>query len=106
MLEHDASREAVELLAAVLSRVAEAVPRAEPPAEGLDAKAAAALLGISVSKLHGMNAAGQLPAAVELGDGRCPRWLRSELLAWFRSGAPARSKWALMRDQYYRRAVG
>lgn len=73
-------------------------------AEGLDPASAAALLGVSVRKLHEMNSAGQIPAPVELGD-RCPRWLKSELVLWLRHGAPNRAKWVLMRDTLMRRVA-
>ena len=67
------------------------------PAEGLDAAAAAALVGISRSKWHDLDARGLCPAAVQIGVGRCPRWLRSELIGWLRAGAPARSRWLVIR---------
>ena len=65
--------------------------------EGLDAGAAAAMLGVSRSKFFAMSSSGQIPQPIELGTGRCPRWSRSELLAWFRAGAPPRVRWEHMR---------
>jgi hypothetical protein len=73
-------------------------------AEGLDAAAAAAYLGISVSKLHQLNAAGHVPAPAYLGDGRCPRWSRGELTAFLRVGAPARARWLSMKEVAMRRS--
>jgi predicted DNA-binding transcriptional regulator AlpA len=71
--------------------------------EALDASQAARLCGVSVSKFRAMSDRGLCPAPVELGD-RCPRWNRSELLAWLRSGAPPRSRWREMRETAIRRA--
>lgn len=88
-------------IAALLNRVVVALE--SPPAEGLAAEDAARLVGVSVSKWHAMNAGGQCPAPAELGD-RCPRWSRGELIQWIRAGAPARSRWQLMRDVAMRRA--
>jgi predicted DNA-binding transcriptional regulator AlpA len=65
-------------------------------AEVLDPAGAARFLGISVSKVHQLNAAGELPSPAELGE-RCPRWSRTELKAWLFAGAPGRSRWEAMR---------
>jgi len=62
-------------------------------AEGLDAAAAAMLLGVSRSKFLAMDNTGHIPNRVELGDGCCPRWSRGELVAWLRNGAPHRATW-------------
>ena len=72
--------------------------------EGLDPSAAAAFVGVSVSKWHAMNAAGHCPAPVELGD-RCPRWLRGELRAWLYAGAPTRVTWLQIRRDALRRTA-
>lgn len=74
------------------------------PAEGLDASAAAALCGISRAKWHSLVSSGLAPESVQLGTGCCPRWMRSELLAWMRAGAPSRQQWAMMKSQTMRRA--
>jgi len=76
---------------ALLARLVELAERAQ--AEGLDAAAAAMLLGISRSKFLAMDGSGHVPHRIELGDGKCPRWSRGELVAWLRNGAPHRSTW-------------
>jgi predicted DNA-binding transcriptional regulator AlpA len=90
-------------LAALLTRVVAAVEAA--PVEGLDARAAAAFCGVSESKWRDMDTRGHCPTPAQLGDGRCPRWSRSELLAWFRAGCPSRASWRLVRDQLLRRTA-
>jgi predicted DNA-binding transcriptional regulator AlpA len=95
-------REPLVLLGDLLSRLAEVLGPADGVApEALDAGLAARLCGVSRSKWHAMNAEGLAPSPVELGD-RCPRWLRSELLAWLRSGAPPRLRWLALRDSAMR----
>ena len=88
------------VLVEVYRRAAEAAT-----AEGLDPVSAATLIGVSVRKFHEMNSSGLIPAPVELGD-RCPRWLKSELLAWMRHGAPSRARWVLMRNDVLPRRGG
>lgn len=95
------AEELVPLLAR-LCRALEAPDGVAP--EGLDPPAAAAFVGVSVSKWHAMNAAGYCPAPVELGD-RCPRWLRGELRAWLYAGAPARATWSQIRRDVLRRTA-
>ena len=73
--------------------------------EGLSPTEAARYIGVSAAKLHSMNTAGQLPTPVELGDGRCPRYIRSELAAWLRAGAPTRAQWAIRRETSFRRSA-
>jgi len=87
---------------ALLERIAAAVEVAA--AEGLAAVDAARVCGVSRAKFLSLDSAGGTPARVELGDGRCPRWLRSELIAWLRAGAPPRRDWARLRDAALRRA--
>lgn len=88
-----------------LARLAEALDAMCGVApEGLTAEQAARYCGVSVSKWHSMNAGGACPAPVELGD-RCPRWLRSELFAWLRQGAPSRAVWRQIREQSLRRSA-
>jgi predicted DNA-binding transcriptional regulator AlpA len=93
-------------LVGVLARLADAVEQQRmAAAEGLDPGAAAAFIGVSISKLHDLNTRGLMPSPAELGDGgRCPRWSRSELRAWLLAGAPSRIRWQAMRDQVMRRA--
>ena len=69
-----------------------------PVSEALDAQEAAVLCGISVSKWRQMDADGQCPAPIDMGTGRCPRWLRAELMDWLWRGAPPRVRWSAMRD--------
>ena len=89
-------------LADVLARLVAALDAGHVEPEGLDPSAAARYLGISVSKIHAMNAAGAMPKPAELGD-RCPRWARSELRAWLLAGSPSRLRWQAMRDAAIRR---
>lgn len=93
----------LEIAAAVSALLAEVESLRAPAPEGLSPQAAATLIGVSPAKLHDMNARGLMPAPVELGTGRCPRYLRSELFAWLRAGAPPRAKWHGMRDAALRR---
>lgn len=74
--------------------------------EGLTHAEAAALCGVSRSKWAEMYSRGQTPLPIELGDGKCLRFLRSELLAWMRSGAISRSRWLQVREQAMRRLAG
>lgn len=101
------ARDAVTLLAEVLARLtANAHVNESIQPEGLDAKSAGTLLGVSVSTVYDLDSRGLMPEAVTLGDGRCRRWLRSELLAWLRGGAPSRLKWQLIKSQASRRSAG
>lgn len=93
------------LIAALADAVAQRIA-ASPPVvipEGLAAADAAAFIGVSVSKFRAMDNAGHVPAPAMLGDGNCPRWSRSELVAWLRAGAPSRPRWILQRDTALRR---
>ena len=81
-------------LAEQIKRLADAIGSQQ--AEGLDPKAAAAFCGISISKLHQLNAAGQIPAPSEIGDGRLPRWSKTVLRAWLIAGSPSRLTWRAM----------
>lgn len=85
---------------ALLKRIADAVEA--PPAEALDAKAAATLCGVSRSKWHSMNSSGQCPRSIDVAG--CPRWSRTELISWLQSGAPSRSTWIQIRASALRRA--
>ena len=91
----------------LLERVAERVDclADAAAAEALDPASAARFIGISVSKLHELNGRGLIPAPVNVGDSdRLPRWMRCELFAWLRAGAPSRARWSLLRDAALRRA--
>ncbi len=57
----------------------------------LDAKAAAALCGISERSWWSLNSAGKTPLPVRLG--RRTLWRRDEIAAWTEAGCPARSRW-------------
>jgi predicted DNA-binding transcriptional regulator AlpA len=85
----------------LVERIAVAVETTAP--EGLAPRDAAALVGVSVSKWHYLNAHGLCPQPAELGEGRLPRWSRGELVAWLRAGAPARARWATMRENSLRK---
>lgn len=69
----------------------------EPPI-GLNAAAAAALIGISQSHFFSLLATGRIgPTAIRLG--RAKRYLRPEILAWLSAGAPCRSKWETLKSE-------
>jgi hypothetical protein len=91
----------VELLQCAV-QLLEQIASGQP--EGLDPSAAADFIGVHVSKLHDLNSRGLMPAPANLGDGRCPRFVRSELLAWLIAGAPSRLRWQSMRELAMRRA--
>ena len=73
----------------------QAVPGTIEPV-GLDAAEVSALLGISQSHFFGLLRTGRFgPEARRLG--RAKRYDRDEVVAWFRAGCPARSRWQAMR---------
>ncbi len=91
-------------LVEVLERVAHALESSTGIVpEGLNPSDAAKLIGVSVSKIHQLDKDGLIPSAVEVGCGRCPRFLRTELLAWMRSGCPSRIQWRAMREAAIRK---
>lgn len=67
----------------------------EPLALLLDAVGAADLLDVSRSHFLRLHASGQVPQPVRLG--RRVLWIRSELEAWLKAGAPSRERWSLVR---------
>jgi predicted DNA-binding transcriptional regulator AlpA len=78
-------------------------PVADPPAEPagvppilVDARRAAAMLGIGLRTLRTMDAAGRLPAPVRLSPG-CVRWRLAELRDWTEAGCPDRETWEARR---------
>lgn len=81
-------------------RIAVADRPADPPADLspilVDARRAAALLGIGLRTLRTMDAAGKLPAPVRLSPG-CVRWRVAELRDWIDAGAPDRATWEIVR---------
>jgi excisionase family DNA binding protein len=63
---------------------------------GVSAAEAAALLGVSESHFYCLHKTGRLgPLPVRMG--RAVRWSRQELIDWFNSGSPPRSRWQAMR---------
>jgi predicted DNA-binding transcriptional regulator AlpA len=68
----------------------------QAPPIGIDAQGVATLLGISQSHFYGLLRTGRFgPEARRLG--RAKRYDRDEVLAWFRDGCPARSRWQAVR---------
>lgn len=61
----------------------------------LSAAQAAEFYGVSRSLWWKLHAASQLPDPIRLG--RRVLWLRSELDAWVRHGAPSRERWRAIR---------
>ena len=74
-------------------------------AEGLNAAAAATLAGVSKSKWWDLHADGLVPSPC-MKVGRVVRWSHTELIAWMRSGCPARNRWQHARDRAMRQLVG
>lgn len=98
-------REQLATIIGLLERVAAAVeqrPAVEP--ECLTFAEAAQFIGVSISKLHALNLAGQVPAPLLIGDGNCPRFARTELRQWALAGCPVRARWLAMRESTLRRA--
>jgi excisionase family DNA binding protein len=58
-----------------------------PPAELLDVRAVADMLGISVRTVYRLSDAGRIPAPVKLGA--LVRWPRRAVLDWIAAGCPA-----------------
>ena len=69
-------------------------PAVEP--EALRAVDAARLIGVCRSKFYQMHSAGKTPLPVYYSP-KCPRWVRSELLAWLAAGGPDRQTWVKLR---------
>ena len=57
----------------------------------LDAKAAAALCGVSERTWWSLHASGRCPLPVRLN--RRTLWRRHELAAWIEAGCPGRDRW-------------
>lgn len=57
----------------------------------LDAKQAAALLGVARSTFLSQHSAGKTPKPVRIG--RRTLWIADELRAWLESGCPSRERW-------------
>lgn len=62
----------------------------------VDARRAAALIGVGLRTLRTMDAAGKMPAPVRLSHG-CVRWRLAELLDWAEAGCPDRETWSRLR---------
>lgn len=67
-----------------------------PDPLALTAEQAAALIGISRTHFYRLRSAGKLPQPVRLGG--AVRWLREELEAWLRAGAPSQERWRIIRS--------
>jgi predicted DNA-binding transcriptional regulator AlpA len=88
-------------LAALAAAIRDALASAPPSPEGLNAAAAAHFCGVSRSAWFELDRRTLCPAAVTVGDSKRV-WLRSELSAWLRAGAPSRIHWRGMRTQALR----
>lgn len=64
----------------------------------VDAKAAAALCGVSPATWHRMLAAGKTPAPVRLSGG-CVRYRTADLADWIARGCPCRAEWLALRNE-------
>ena len=62
-----------------------------PQSELLDARQAAALIGVGRTTVFKLDAAKKMPAAIRLTD-RLVRWRRQDLLRWIELGAPTRER--------------
>jgi predicted DNA-binding transcriptional regulator AlpA len=69
----------------------------DPQALTVDARGAAALLGISRAQFYRLHSAGRLPLPVYLGT-RAPRWIVQELRDWLTAGCPDRQTWQRTRE--------
>jgi len=94
-----------EPLAAVIASLSDAVQKlADAHAtEALDATDAARLLGVSRAAFYQLDNCGQIPSGITIGTGSIRRWLRSELLAWLKCGAPSRAQWQHQRTMAFRK---
>jgi excisionase family DNA binding protein len=63
----------------------------------LDKEGVAALLQVSARTVRRLDDAGKLPAALRFGTSK--RWLRTDIEAWLRAGAPPRKQWSAMRSR-------
>ena len=102
------SPDPVALLAEVLARVASMAATSDAVApEALTIADAAKFCGVSPSMWRSLDSRGLCPAPIQIGDGgRCPRWVKAELIAWLRNGAVSRVRWQMMRDSVLPRKVG
>lgn len=66
-------------------------PMTDPAPLLLDAKAAAAMCGVSRTTWWSLHAAGRIPVPVHLG--RRTLWRAVELAAWTEAGCPPRHRW-------------
>jgi excisionase family DNA binding protein len=64
----------------------------------LDAKQAAALLGIGKTHLYALHSSGKIPLPVRLG--RRTLWRAEELKSWISAGCPTRQKWISMQKGF------
>ncbi len=62
----------------------------------VSAEAAARMFDISQRSWYRLNAAGDIPASVQVGP-RTVRWNVDELRAWNQAGRPSRAKWEGMK---------
>jgi predicted DNA-binding transcriptional regulator AlpA len=61
----------------------------------LDAKRAAAMLGIGRAHLYALHGSGRLPLPIHLG--RRTLWRADELKNWVQAGCPNRQRWIAMK---------
>jgi excisionase family DNA binding protein len=62
----------------------------------LDAKHAAAMLGIGRAHLYALHSSGRLPLPIHLG--RRTLWRADELKDWVKADCPPRQKWLSMKN--------
>lgn len=93
----------LDAIAGILTNLLNAGSGIRP--EAVDAAQAAVIAGVSISKWRQMDADGLCPSPIQLGTGRCPRWLYGEILCWLKAGAPSRARWSAMREAAMRRCA-
>ncbi len=79
----------------LLTPHADGVTGTAPPPLVVDAKALAAMLGLSVRTVRKMDAAGKLPRPLRFGH--AVRWRLQEIQDWLGACAPDRNTWDRLR---------
>lgn len=67
----------------------------------MNAKALAAMLGISLRQVWRLNSTGKLPKPVRLGGS--VRWRRDEIIAWLGQNCPDRAEWEAIKESGQRK---
>lgn len=68
--------------------------------ELIDVVEVARMCGMSQSMYKKLYCMEMTPEGIKLG--RLRRWRRAEILAWIEAGCPCRSKWTVVRKDFYK----